>query len=262
MKLIAWRRSKSELAYCFGYATDQGSVRQRNEDSVLAPMSLAIREGGIVLMSAIADGVGGLADGDMASGTALAAFAEAFHPESRAEVGSSLLLAAVAADGAVRNLNATRDDASQTGSTLVAAAICAGIVHVVHVGDSRAYLFRGAKLRALTRDHTIVADAVSSGTMSEQEAKGSPIRNVLTRGLGAGNGEAEVARLVRLRREDRVLLCSDGVHGVVPAAVMMHTLEREDDPQCAAERLIQHALDHGAPDNATAVVVRVVEGGQ
>jgi protein phosphatase len=96
--------------------------------------------------------------------------------------------------------------------------------------------------------------------MSERDARTSPIRNVLTRGLGADNGDIDVTRPIRLRSGDRVLLCSDGIHGVVPPVVTMGTLEREDDPQCAAERLIQHANDHGAPDNATAVVIRIEQG--
>jgi protein phosphatase len=259
MRLAVWRHSPRAIAYRGGYHTDRGLLRERNEDSMLPPTTVPAGDDDVALLAAVADGVGGLADGDVASGAAIAALRDAFRPESPADVGSALLLAAVAAGTAVDEINSSRDDAARTGSTLVAAALCDGLAHLAHVGDSRAYLFRGLRLRALTRDHTVVADAVSTGAMSEQEAKTSPIRNVLTRGLGAENSDVDVSKPMRLRLGDRILLCSDGVHGVVPAAVIQHTLERDADPQCAAERLIQHAIDHGAPDNATAVVIAVGE---
>lgn len=260
--LLPWRRDGGTLRFEGGWKTDVGAVRSRNEDSVLAPTIVAIAGAGPALLAAVADGVGGMRHGAEASHAAIDALLAAFRPESASDLGSALLHAAAACDTAVRKLNEGRPPEEEMASTLVAAAFCANRTWVCHVGDSRAYLLHGRRLRQLTRDHSVVADAVAAGEMSATEARSSPARNLLTRSLGTGNGAPELSREVPLRQHDRLLLCSDGLHGPVPERLLEQTLGRDEPAQCLAERCVQHALDRGAPDNVSAVVVRIEEGSE
>lgn len=259
---LFWRRRQGMLQFYGGWKTDVGAVRSGNEDSVLPPTVLPIAGAGQALLAAIADGVGGMRDGSEASHAAIDALLVGFRPESASDFGSALLHAAGTCDAAVRKLNEGRAPDEEMASTLVAAALCGDRTWICHVGDSRAYLLQGRRLQRLTRDHSVVGDAVAAGEMSAAEARSSLVRNMITRSLGAGNGTPELSREVRLRRHDRLLLCSDGLHGPVPEALLELTLRRDEPAQSLAERCVQHALDRGAPDNVSAVVVRIEEGSE
>ena len=260
--LLSWRHDGGPLRFEGGWRTDVGVVRSRNEDSVLAPTIVAIAGAGEVLVAAVADGVGGMRHGNEASQAAIDALLAAFRPESASDLGSALLHAAGACDTAVRKLNGGRPPEEEMASTLVAAALCGNRAWICHVGDSRAYLLHGGRLRQLTRDHSVVADAVAAGEMSPTEARSSPARNLLTRSLGTGSGAPELSRGVNLHRHDRLLLCSDGLHGPVAERLLEQTLRRDDSAQSLSERCVQHALDRGAPDNVSAIVIRIEEGSE
>ncbi len=145
-----------------------------------------------------------------------------------------------------------------SGSTVVALLIEQGVATVVHAGDSRAYLYRGGELRLLTRDHSLVMDQVEQGLLTEEQAANSPRRNVITRCIGV---EAEVDLAMTavgpLEPGDRVILCSDGLHGVVSAEELSEALASDDPLPEIAGRLIALANSYGSPDNISVVLAHV-----
>lgn len=257
MKIGWWSRTVAALHYDCGWATHPGAVRARNEDGVLAPTFISIPGDGLVLFAAVADGVGGMQSGDVASSAAIATLTLAFRPESEADLGSALLHAASACHAALVKLNEDRQEGAAMASTLVAVAMHGTSARIVHVGDSRAYLLRGRRLLQLTKDHTLVADAIEAGDIAVAEADGSSMANVLTRALGQAGGEPDLSGEVRLRPGDRFLLCSDGIHGTVSAELLTQALRRQESAQSLADACVNLALEHGGPDNASAVVIRV-----
>ncbi len=261
MRLSIWPSSKADLRYDCGWATDVGRVRTRNEDSVLPPTVVSVPGHGEAILAAVADGVGGMDDGAQASSAAIGTLLEAFRPEAEADVASALLRAVSESAARVARLNARRSADAAMASTIVAVAVHGGRAFAVHVGDSRAYLFRGEHLRQLTRDHSLVADAVQAGEMKEEEAKTSSMRNLLTRALGTSNIMPELSPKLALRPSDELFLSSDGIHGVVSAELLAETLRGPGDAQHLADACVRHALEAGAPDNASAVVIRVVRQG-
>lgn len=243
-----------------GWATDVGCVRSRNEDSVLPPSTVPVPGDGEVLLAAVADGVGGMQDGDRASRAAVDTLLASFRPESQSDIGSALLKAASVCQDAVELLNGGRSADEQAATTLVVAALHGATAYVGHVGDSRAYLLRDGRLRQLTHDHSVVAEAVAAREMTAAEARQSPARNLLTRGLGTANGTTDLSPEIRIKPGDRLLLCSDGLHGVVERHVLEQMLRADEPAQGLAGRCLQRALDAGAPDNVSVIVIRVQRG--
>jgi protein phosphatase len=144
------------------------------------------------------------------------------------------------------------------GTTVTALLVAGERIGLVHVGDSRCYLFRGGQLTQVTRDHTLVQELVDSGEISEDEAAVHPKRSLLLRALD-GRDDIDLDLSVREARiGDRYLLCSDGLSTVVSEITMAETLV-VTDPQETADRLVELALRAGGPDNVTAVVADVVE---
>jgi serine/threonine protein phosphatase PrpC len=225
-----------------GVATDLGKVREGNEDSYLVDPPL--------LLYAVADGMGGHRGGEVASHLALETV------ESLARAGTGTL-----ADQ-VHEANRTVFERSQhdrlvtgMGTTLTAARIVDDTVLLAHVGDSRAYLLRAGAFRQLTEDHTLVNRMVKAGEITSAEADVHPHRNVLTRALGT-EPDVEVDETdVALMDGDRLLLCSDGLFGMVTEDQIQAILETEPDPQHAADRLVRAANRAGGVDNITALVL-------
>jgi PPM family protein phosphatase len=229
-----------------GVATDIGRVREGNEDSYLVEPPLY----------AVADGMGGHRGGEVASQLALETVESLFR-----EGATSLTEQVREANRAVFARSQEDRNVSGMGTTLTAAQIEGGAVRLAHVGDSRAYLLRGGALRQLTDDHTLVNRMVKAGEITESEAEVHPHRNVLTRSLGT---EAEVhvdEEQVPLMDGDRVLLCSDGLFGMVAEDQMQAILEAEPDPQKAADRLIKAANRAGGVDNITVIVLDARDDG-
>jgi serine/threonine protein phosphatase PrpC len=225
-----------------GVATDLGKVREGNEDSYLVDPPL--------LLYAVADGMGGHRGGEVASHLALETV------ESLARAGTGTLA------HQVQEANRTVFERSQRdrrvtgmGTTLTAARIVDDAVHLAHVGDSRAYLLRAGAFRQLTEDHTLVNRMVKAGEITADEADVHPHRNVLTRALGT-EPDVEVDETeVVLMDGDRLLLCSDGLFGMVTEDQIQAILENEPDPQRAADRLVVAANRAGGVDNITALVL-------
>lgn len=228
-----------------GVATDIGQVREANEDSYLLQPPLY----------AVADGMGGHRGGEVASQLALETVETLFH-EGRGTLAEQVQQA----NRAVFARSAEDRDVMGMGTTLTAALIGAEGVHLAHVGDSRAYLLRAGALRRLTEDHTLVNRMVKAGEITPAEADVHPHRNVLLRALGTEPDVSVDEQDVGLLEGDRLLLCSDGLTGMVTEDQIQAILEAEPQPQEAAERLVRAANRAGGLDNITVVVLDVREG--
>jgi serine/threonine protein phosphatase PrpC len=229
-----------------GAATDIGQVREGNEDSYLI----------VEPLYAVADGMGGHRGGEVASSLAL----ETVHGMFERREGS-LAEQVAEANRAVFDRSQHDRKVSGMGTTLTAAQIDGNRVHLVHVGDSRAYLLHGGELMQITEDHTLVHRMVLEGEISEEEAETHPHRSVLTRALGVDQniqvdeGDLEVAP------GDRLLLCTDGLTGMVPEGQIRTILLETRDPQEAADKLVNGANRAGGIDNITAVILDFAEDG-
>jgi PPM family protein phosphatase len=229
-----------------GSATDIGRVRERNEDSILIDPPLYV----------VADGMGGHRGGQVASRVALETL-----EELAAEGRGSLSDHVHGANRAVWDRSVEDERLSGMGTTLTAARIEGASALIAHVGDSRAYLLRDGSFRQLTADHTLVARMVKSGEITEAEADAHPHKNVLTRAVGTDE-EVEVDEdTIALLDGDRLLLCSDGLTGMVTEDQIQAILEQSDQPQQAADRLVKAANRAGGIDNISVVVLDAIGEG-
>jgi serine/threonine protein phosphatase PrpC len=241
-----------------GAATDTGRVRDHNEDvfSLSEPDSeRAISHGFLI---AVADGMGGHERGEVASQLAIETLFSSFYAAGNGEGATDTV---VMLQQAFKNANSrimeeaiNGESGGSMGTTMVAAAVVGDNLTIANVGDSRAYLVRAEQATQITRDHSLVAEQVAGGVMTEEEAKLSNYRNIITRALGhRPKVEVDVFE-IRLLPEDRVVLVSDGVHGSVEPTDVA-TLVLQKSPQEASQALIDLALEQGSTDNVTAAVV-------
>ena len=231
-----------------GAATDLGRVREVNEDSFLVEAPLY----------AVADGMGGHRGGDVASRLALETLVTIDTPvrEGGHAQGDHALADRVrAANRAVYERSASDQRVSGMGTTLTAIVVERATVHLAHVGDSRAYLLRAGDLRQITTDHTLVARMVRAGEITREEASVHPHRNVVTRSLGTEPTVKVDEDTIALLDDDRVLICSDGLTGMVAEPQIQAILEAEPDPQRAADRLVKAANRAGGLDNITVLIL-------
>jgi len=228
--------------------SDVGQVRAGNEDALLM----------LGTVFAVADGMGGHRGGEVASATALRPLAEldgrGFDDASAAL--DALSAAAIAANTEVGRRSRTEPELEGMGTTLTAALIDGDDAHLVHVGDSRAYLLRDGALVQLTDDHTLVQALIDQGRITRDEASEHPHRSVITRAIGVGS-DVEVDRLsVTLADGDVLLLCSDGLTGVVDDDEIAQVLT-EHGAHAAVDELIARANSAGGPDNITVLTLAV-----
>jgi serine/threonine protein phosphatase PrpC len=229
-----------------GAATDIGRVRERNEDSYLVEPPLY----------AVADGMGGARGGDVASSLALDTVEELLRGGK-----ASLTEMIRSANRVVFERSISDRNVSGMGTTLTATTVDDRGAHLGHVGDSRAYLLRAGALRQLTEDHTLVNRMVKAGEITSQEAATHPHRNVVTRSVGT-EPEVDVDEEdVPLIDGDRLLLCSDGLTGMVTEPQIQAILETTPDPQEAAGRLVKAANRAGGIDNITVVILDIHKNG-
>ncbi len=228
-----------------GAMTHVGQIRKVNEDGFLALSPIL----------AVADGMGGHQAGEVASSLALevvAGWPFDFHnPED------SLHQAIYQANAKILSLAKENADLAGMGTTLSMALVIEDWAYIAHIGDSRIYKYDGQDLCQLTRDHSVVAELVRSGALTEEEALVHPHRNVLTRALGAAPEAVCDGRKEHLRVGDMLVLCTDGLYSLVTDEELRQVLMDEADPQKAAERLVALANARGGHDNITALVAVV-----
>lgn len=227
--------------------SDIGIRRSSNEDALLLCETVF----------AVADGMGGHLAGEVASAAALEPI-EALDGEvfaSSTDAATALANAVTAANTHVMSL-ATKNPQFRGMGTTLTAVLAEGVrLHVAHVGDSRAYLLRNDTLSQLTIDHTLVQQLIDDGQITAEEAVKHPQRSVITRALGIAP-DVEVDTLtVTLAPGDTVLLCSDGLTGVVDDDTIIRTLMSAASPTQAIDTLIATANANGGPDNVTVLVL-------
>lgn len=235
--------------------TDVGRVRQENQDDYRA----GELPGGAV-WALVCDGMGGAKGGREASQGACNVI-ENFFQEQYAQCGAGqeepfLKKALLYANRFVFQKAAHEEALAGMGTTAVCALVRSGNVYLCHAGDSRAYLIRDGKLTQLTHDHSYVQELVDCGTITEEEAEHHPQKNIITKALGVDYRLEPEFTAAKLKREDRLLLCTDGLTNMVPVEEMEEVLAQGtfyDLP----DRLIEAANAHGGSDNITALLLAV-----
>lgn len=229
----------------FGHLTHVGLRRDLNEDTYYGDCEL-----GLWL---VADGMGGHESGEVASALAR----DAIVREVRA--GASLSAAIRAADADITQASGRRNDALPMGTTVVAARIAGPRFEVAWVGDSRVYLWRDGKLMQLSQDHSYVQELIAGGTITHEQARTHPHRNVVTQALGVTDARGLNVETMtgELRAGMQLLLCSDGLTEDVDDARIADVLAMADcSAQECVDTLVAAALDGGGTDNITVVLVR------
>lgn len=245
----------AELTVAVGGATDTGG-RATNEDSILVQPLPDGAEPGYVL--AVADGMGGYQGGEVASRLAIDYVRDLFAREMPADIASALKQAARRANDAI--YARAQETGGVMGTTLVAAVIQGKYLTIANIGDSRAYLARARQLTQITQDHSLVAEQVARGELTEEQARKSPQRNIVTQAVGTQ--ERLDKRMpgifeLTLLPEDRLVLCTDGFFDVLAPEDYLKALET-NDPEAAANALVQLAIARKTTDNVSAVIAAVM----
>jgi PPM family protein phosphatase len=241
--------------------TDTGMVRSLNEDSVafVAPPSgdPAAARGSLMV---VADGMGGHAAGEVASALAVETVRRVYY-ELGGATPEVLAAAFLAAHRAILSWAESNPECKGMGTTCTALAVREGQAWLAHIGDSRAYLLRGGAMAQLSDDQTLVAHMIREGQLTPEQAQGSPINNVILEALGAKEAISPVvwADPLPLSDGDILVLCSDGLSGVVADAIIAEHIARLP-PDEACDALIEAAKAAGAPDNVSVGVFRMVAG--
>jgi PPM family protein phosphatase len=249
-----------------GCAQSVGMQRDHNEDAILTLTSLSANNDGFIPIGLfiIADGMGGHKHGEVASHLAVHTIAHRIL----GKVMLPLLDSTPASPGdPIQEIleqsiqeahNAISKEAPGSGTTLTLILISGQQMSIAHVGDSRAYAVdpEGA-MQVLTRDHSLVMRMLELGHLTEEEASIHPQRNVLYRALGQGEPFSPDISTSPLPEAGYLLLCTDGLWGVVPQAEMSHIIKTAPTPERACQQLIDAANEAGGPDNISAILVRI-----
>ena len=262
-------------------ATNQGRVRSSYEDQFLTATlmrALWVEQSSIQQSEMqygddrghvfiVADGMGGARGGEKASALAVGAIEQlllnALHwllgldGSEEAVVLRDFKKALRSADASVCAAAASNPSLAGMGTTLTMAYSSGSDLFVAHVGDSRCYLSRGGVLHQLTKDHTLVGELIAKGLIQPEDAGAHPFRHVITNVVGGPKAgiHAEVHRL-SIERGDTLLLCTDGLTGMVTDEQITATLQSSPTAKAAAEQLVLLANEHGGRDNVTVVVAR------
>jgi serine/threonine protein phosphatase PrpC len=251
--------------------TDPGRVRKNNEDAFLiahladaadgkAPAETATFEADEhAVILAVSDGMGGADAGEVASALVVQSLREAMM-SAQGDWDAVTKTAVEKANRAVWDA-AKEPGKKGMGATVTAVCVHENQAHIAEVGDSRAYLVRNNKIRQVTRDQSFVQFLVDSGALKPEEAEKYPMKNVVLQAMGQ-NPDVQVALgRLELRRGDRLLLCSDGLSGMVKAEEMRDALERSKSIDDACRKLIDLANERGGEDNVTVVIAELTGDG-
>jgi len=241
-------------------STDVGCVRKHNEDSFLVDRELGL--------FVVADGLGGHAAGEVASQIVVETVGRFVgetlekdrtwpveYDPSLSYDGNRLKVAMLLSDQAIAEDIRRNPERETMGSTVVAGLFHGSRITLAHVGDSRAYILGPTGIRQVTRDHSWVAEQVANGILTPSEARVHPFRNVITQALGNGGDlEVEVQEL-ELSLSERLLLCSDGLSGMIGDRQIWDIVEKAGNIDSALAELIETARASGGEDNITAILV-------
>ena len=240
-------RGRRRVRLSHGAASAVGHVRAVNQDDFGAGDDLFV----------LADGMGGHRGGEVASAEAVAGVLGSFDDRTRA----GLARAVDRANQAVFGRAAGDVDLFGMGTTLCALALARSeggdVLAVANVGDSRVYRYGDGRLTQVSDDHSLVADLVRAGDLTEEEAARHPQRNILTRALGIESALSVDTWELPIQADDRYLLCSDGLFNEIDDDRIAALLAGHDNPELTAATLVRAAVDAGGHDNVTALVVDV-----
>lgn len=229
--------------------SDIGLVRETNEDSyILEPPHLFI----------VADGMGGHVAGEIASQLASTTVRH-YIEENVGDINLEILLqqAIDQANTAVYQLAQSKEDFTGMGTTVTAIYVDGDVVYWGHVGDSRIYLLRNRELCQITNDHSLVFELVQSGTITKEEAKSHPKRNMLTRAVGTSSFIKIDTGIIRWEPDDVLLMCTDGLTNMVSEQdISKHINDSQGDFNLILERLVLQAKNAGGFDNITTILLK------
>ncbi len=274
-----FNRKTSAIDVMVSARTDTGQSREHNEDRFLVAdlttkdssleaegRQFTLGPKGCLLL--VADGMGGAQGGEVASQMAVDLILERLSQTWTKDPDSTLELLGSRVREAVENANAQIHERSQRstelqgmGSTATVVGILGGFFLASQVGDSRAYLIRSGSAVQLTRDQSFVQRLVDSGRITEEEANKLPTKNLILQALGPSPTLEVVETRHPVARGDKVLLCSDGLSGLVEAAEIAAVVTEEDDLSTACQRLVDLANERGGPDNITVIIACVTGDG-
>jgi PPM family protein phosphatase len=264
--------SSAVLVDSYGLS-DVGLIRKNNEDSFLiatptsdfanhnpAELNGIMPENGTMFI--VADGMGGAQAGEVASRMAVDTVARNFINalNKKDSLDQQTLISALTETIQETNQLIFREgqknsECNGMGTTLTAAMVYGTTIFFAQLGDSRAYLARKGVISQMTKDQSLVAQMVASGSLTPEEAKNHPQRNVILQALGIQSQVDVAISLAELRRGDQIVLCSDGLSGKVDAEEIKEFLERFE-PKAACQGLVRMARERGGEDNITVIVAR------
>lgn len=235
--------------------TDKGAVRQQNQDAYY----LSITENALAV-AVVCDGMGGAKAGNVASTLALDTFVEALRHQSGSspeDPGKALISAGKKANEVVYFRAGNDPDCNGMGTTMVAMLLDGDMAHILNIGDSRCYRVTQEGITRITRDHSVVEDLVSQGQITPEEARLHPRKNLITRALGADAYFHADLYQQKVKQGEYLLLCSDGLSNVVTDQEILYEVLHGGDAEDCCARLLSIAMDRGAPDNVTVVLLQV-----
>ncbi|APR79535.1 Protein serine/threonine phosphatase PrpC, regulation of stationary phase [Minicystis rosea] len=260
-------RSGQVTVTAFGL-TDAGRVRKNNEDAFLISQLANAAEGMMpeevvtfdagehAVVLAVSDGMGGAEAGEVASALVVQSLRDAMMNAKGGDWDEATKAAVEKANRAVWDA-AKEPGKKGMGATVTAVCVHKNQAHIAEVGDSRAYLIRHGRIRQMTRDQSFVQFLVDSGALKPEEAESYPMKNVVLQAMGQRADVQVALGRLELRRGDRLLLCSDGLSGMVTANDMRDTIERAKSLDEACSELITLANERGGEDNITVVLAEV-----
>jgi serine/threonine protein phosphatase PrpC len=240
--------------------SDVGRRRERNQDNVahLIPSDPhVLDERGALFI--VCDGMGGHAAGEVASELGVKTISEEYYNTTSADVITALATSVERANDAIYRCASETPEYAGMGTTCVALVVAGGRAFVVNIGDSRAYIIRDGKMHQVTRDHSWVAEQVRVGLLTEEQARNHSHRNVITRSLGTQPNVTADLFVQAMQNGDRVLLCSDGLHGYVDEGEIERVVTGDQEPDEAVRSLIDMANANGGPDNISATLVCLID---
>jgi serine/threonine protein phosphatase PrpC len=254
-----------------GGATDVGRIRDHNEDNfVLADLTRekrggddvgeSVRVGARGLLLAVCDGMGGALAGEIASQMAVdvihTIMQESSSPDDADEFAQTLVTAVQEAGARIFLAAKTNRNQHGMGTTSTVAGVFGSTLFVGQVGDSRAYLFRGGRLRQITKDQSLVSKLIEAGRLTEEQAESYEHAHIILQALGTADAVSVDLSFIELRHGDALMLCSDGLSGLATHEQIHDALATLDDPGECCQRLIDAANEAGGHDNITVVVAR------
>lgn len=242
-----------------------GRKRKKNEDSFLVNTQTNL--------FVVADGMGGHSGGEFASQFAVSTIEEVIQSLSsdseatlisgvnsdNADFGDQLRYAIQMASQKIYDQSLFDQGLRGMGTTVVALWIRENRACVANVGDSRAYLFRGGKLKQLTTDHSLVREQMQAGLISENDAKNHQFRNIITRSVGYQEDVEIDIEYIDLKHSDKFIMCTDGLTNMVSDGLILKIVQ-DRDPKAACEELIRLSNENGGEDNITVVICEVDKG--